>query len=64
MSNYAYLAENLAEDGLEGVPEVAGKQGVDKRVDGRVHVAQPKCKLTILQKGGIQNNFSVASKPV
>lgn len=35
-------AQTLADDLLEGEPEVATKEGVNTRIDGRVAVAQPE----------------------
>jgi hypothetical protein len=34
-----YLAEKLADNHLESISEVPGKEGVDKGIDGRVAVA-------------------------
>lgn len=36
------VAQELAQDLLEGVPELPGEHGVDEGVDGRVAVAQPE----------------------
>jgi hypothetical protein len=46
ITNILYLAEKFANNLLESISEVPGKEGVDEGVDGRVAVAQPETKYS------------------